>query len=81
MFGHIIRTYEDRIGQYLMVSSPAGVIVIRSPGVSEYHDKLAQGIADLVEANGKEITSVSYYPPAYGDSDEELDPGEITEPS
>jgi hypothetical protein len=39
--------------------------------------KLAQGIADLVEANGKEIASVLYYPPAYGESDEELDPEEI----
>ena len=27
---------------------------------------LAQGIADLVEANGKQIASVLYYPPAYG---------------
>jgi hypothetical protein len=33
----------------------------------------SQGIADLVQANGKEITSVLYYPPAYGDSEEELD--------
>ena len=73
MFGHITRTYEDRVGQYLMVSSPAGVVVIRGPGVSDYHEKLAQGIADLVEANGKEITSVSYHPPAYGEGDEELD--------
>jgi hypothetical protein len=73
MFGHITRTYEDRVGQYLMVTSPAGVVVIRGPGVSAYHEKLAQGIADLVEANGKEITSVLYYPPAYGESDEELD--------
>ena len=79
MFGHITRTYEDRIGQYLMVSSPAGVVVIKGPGVSDYHEKLAQGIADLVEANGKEITSVLYYPPAYGDAEEELDPEEIAE--
>ena len=71
MFGHITRTYEDRIGQYLMISSPAGVVVIRGPGVSDYHEKLAQGIADLVEANGKEITSVLYYPPAYGEGEEE----------
>jgi len=73
MFGHITRTYEDRLGQYLMITSSAGVVVIRGPGVSAYHEKLAQGIADLVEANGKEITSVLYYPPAYGDSEEELD--------
>jgi hypothetical protein len=73
MFGHITRTYEDRLSNYLMVSSSAGVIVIRGPGVSAYHEKLAQGIADLVEANGKEITSVLYYPPAYGESEEELD--------
>jgi hypothetical protein len=33
----------------------------------------SEGIADLVQANGKEITSVLYYPPAYGDSEEELD--------
>lgn len=64
-----------------MISSPAGVVVIRGPGVSDYHEKLAQGIADLVEANGKEITSVLYYPPAYGESDEKLDPDQITEPS
>jgi hypothetical protein len=29
-------------------------------------ERLAQGTADLVQANGKEITSVLYYPPAYG---------------
>src|ERR1700756_694895 len=73
MFGHITRTFEDLVSQYLMVSSPAGVIVIRGPGVSAYHEKLAQGIADLVQVTGKEITSVFYYPPAYGESDEELD--------
>jgi hypothetical protein len=56
-----------------MVSSPGVVVVIRGPGVSAYHEKLARGIADLVEANGKEITSVMYYPPADGESDEELD--------
>ena len=50
-----------------MVSSLGFVVVIRGPGVSDYHEKLAQGIADLVEANGKEITSVLYYPPAYGE--------------
>ena len=81
MFGHITRTFEDRVGQYLMVSSPAGVVVIRGPGVSDYHEKLAQGIADLVEANGKEITSVLYYPPAYGDGEEELDSEGIAESS
>jgi hypothetical protein len=64
-----------------MISSPAGVVVIRGPGVSDYHEKLAQGIADLVEADRKEITSILYYPPAYGESDEELDPEQITEPS
>ena len=79
MFGHITRTYEDRIGQYLMISSPGGVVVIRGPGVSDYHEKLAQGIADLVEANGKEITSVLYYPPAYEESDDDLDPETVTE--
>jgi hypothetical protein len=72
-FGHITRTYEDRVGQYLMITSSAGVVVIRGPGVGDYHEKLAQGIADLVEANGNEITSVLYYPPAYGESEEELD--------
>jgi hypothetical protein len=79
MFGHITRTYEDRLGQYLMITSSAGVVVIRGPGVSDYHEKLAQGIADLVEANGKEITSVLYYPPAYGESEEELDEETIAE--
>jgi len=48
-------------------------------GVSDYHEKLAQGIADLVEVNGKEITSVLYYPPAYGESEDELDAEEIAE--
>ena len=62
-----------------MVSSSAGVIVIRGPGVSAYHEKLAQGIADLVEANGKEITSVLYYPPAYRDSEEVVDEETIAE--
>jgi len=47
--------------------------VIRRPGVSAYHEKLARGIADLVEPNGKGITSVLYYPPAYDGSDGELD--------
>jgi hypothetical protein len=79
MFGHITRTYEDRLGQYLMITSSAGVIAIRGPGVSAYHEKLAQGIADLVEANGKEITSVLYYPPAYGESEEELDAETVSE--
>jgi hypothetical protein len=62
-----------------MITSSAGVIVIRGPGVSAYHEKLAQGIADLVEANGKEITSVLYYPPAYDESEEELDEETIAE--
>ncbi len=31
--------------------------------VGLYHEKLAQGAADLVKANGKEIISVLYYPP------------------
>ncbi|PWT80583.1 MAG: hypothetical protein C5B58_11290 [Acidobacteria bacterium] len=79
MLGHITRTFEDRLGHDLMVSSPAGVVVIRGLGVSDYHEKLAQGIADLVEANGKEITSVLYYPPAYRDGEKELDPEEIGE--
>ena len=48
-------------------------VVIRGPEVSAYHEKLAQEIADLMQANGKEITSVLYYPPAYWESDEELD--------
>ena len=79
MFGHITRTYEDRVGQCLLITSSAGGVVIRGPGVSDYHEKLAQGIADLVEANGKEITSVLYYPPAYRESDEELDEETIVE--
>jgi hypothetical protein len=54
------------------------VIVIRAWS-SAYHEKLAQGIADLVEPNGNEITSVLYYLPAYGESDEELDPETIAE--
>ena len=55
------------------------MVAIRGPGVSAYHEKLAQGIADLVEANGKEITSVLYYPPAYGESEEEeLDPETVS---
>jgi hypothetical protein len=63
-----------------MVSSSPGVIAIRGLGVSAYHQKLAQGIADLVEANGKEITSVLYYPPVYGKSEEEeLDEETIAE--
>ena len=45
----------------------------RGPGVSDYPEQLAQGIANLVEPNGKEITALMYYPPAYGESDEELD--------
>ena len=55
----------------LVVSGPAGVIVIRGPDVAVYHDKLAQGLADMVRANGKEITSVLYYPPMDGDEEEE----------
>ena len=55
------------------------MIVIRGPGVSAYHEKLGQGIADLVEADGKEITSVLYYPPAYGESEAELDEETIAE--
>ena len=55
------------------------MIVIRGPGVSAYHEKLGQGIADLVEADGKEITSVLYYPPAYGESEDELDEETIAE--
>jgi hypothetical protein len=31
------------------------------------------------EPNGKEITSMMYYPPAYGESDEELDEETIAE--
>jgi hypothetical protein len=38
-----------------------------------------QGIADLVQANGKEINSVLYYPPAYGESEDELDEETIAE--
>jgi hypothetical protein len=68
MFSHIQRTYEDRVIKVLMVSGPAGVVVIRGPEVGAYHDKLAQGLADSVKANGKEITSILYYPPS---SDEE----------
>jgi hypothetical protein len=63
MFTHITRTYEDRILKALMVSGPVGVVVVRGPEVAAYHNKLAQGLADLVRANGKEITSVLYYPP------------------
>jgi hypothetical protein len=63
MFAHITRTYEDQIVKALMVSGPAGVVVVRGPEVAAYHNKLAQGLADLVRANGKEITSVLYYPP------------------
>ena len=58
-----------------MVSSLAFLVVIRGPMVSDYHEKLAQWIADLVEPNGKEITSMMYYPPA----DEELDPETFAE--
>jgi hypothetical protein len=63
MFAHITRTYEDQIVKALMVSGPAGVVVVRGPEVAAYHNNLAQGLADLVRANGKEITSVLYYPP------------------
>ena len=45
--------------------------MIRGPEVGVYHDKLAQGIADTVKANGKEITSILYYPPASGEEEEE----------
>jgi hypothetical protein len=75
MFGHIQRTYEDRVIKVLMVSGPAGVIVIRGPEVGVYHDKLAQGQADIVKANGKEITSVLYYPPASRKEEDEGDEG------
>jgi hypothetical protein len=34
----------------------------RGPGVVAQHKKLAQGLADLVRVNGKEIKSVLYYP-------------------
>jgi hypothetical protein len=51
------RTYEDQIVKALMVSGPAGVVVVRGPEVATYHNRLAQGPADLVRANGKEITS------------------------
>jgi hypothetical protein len=34
----------------------------RGPGVAAQHKKLAQGLADLVRVNGKEIKSVLYYP-------------------
>jgi hypothetical protein len=47
--------------------------------MSDYHERLAQGIADLVEAHGKEITSILYYPPADGESDEELDAETVAE--
>jgi hypothetical protein len=79
MFGHITRTFEDRLSHYLMVSSPGVVVVIRGPGVSAYHEKLAQGIADLAEGNGKEITSALYYPQEHGESEEELDAETIAE--
>jgi hypothetical protein len=71
MFGHIQRTYEDRVINVLVVSGPAGVVVIRGPDVPVYHDKLAQGIADIVKPNGKGITSILYYPPASGEEEEE----------
>jgi hypothetical protein len=71
MFGHIQRTYEDRVIKVLVVSGPAGVVVIRGPDVPVYHDKLAQGIADIVKPNGKGITSILYYPPASGEEEEE----------
>jgi hypothetical protein len=29
---HVTRTYEDRLSDYLVVSSSTGVIVIRGPG-------------------------------------------------
>ena len=32
-----------------------------APEVAAYHNKLAQGLADRVRANGTEITSVFYY--------------------
>jgi len=47
--------------------------------VSAYHEKPARGIADLVRTQWKEITSMMYYPPAYGESDEELDEETIAE--
>ena len=71
MFGSIQRTYEDRVIKVLMVSGPAGVIVIRGPEVGLYHDKLAQGLADIVQANETDITSVLYDLPASGEEEEE----------
>jgi hypothetical protein len=47
MFAHITRTYEDQIVKALMVSGPAGVVIVRGPEVAAYHNKLAQGLADL----------------------------------
>jgi hypothetical protein len=63
MFHHITRTYEDPVIQALLVSTSAGIFELRGPQVGLYHEKLAQGAADLVKANGKEIISVLYYPP------------------
>ena len=54
-----------------IVTGSAGVIVITGPGVKEYHDKLAQGQADLVRANGTDITSVQYFPPRRTSDDED----------
>jgi hypothetical protein len=34
MFAHITRTYEDQIVKALMVSGPAGVVVVRGPEVA-----------------------------------------------
>lgn len=48
---------------FMAITGPAGVVVVRGPEVAAYHNKLAQGLADLVRAIGKEITSVLYYPP------------------
>ena len=47
------------------------MIVIRGPEVGLYQDKLSQGLADIVKANGTDITSVLYYPPASGEEEEE----------
>jgi hypothetical protein len=77
MFAQIMRTCEDRIVKALMVSGPACVVVVRGPEVAAYHNKLAQALADLVRANGKEITSLLYYAPQEPGRPSAQDDGEI----
>ena len=56
------------------------VVVIGGPGVTGYREKLAQrDLGSAAERMERKITSVFYYPPADGESEEELDEEAIVE--